>query len=49
MVSVAFPVSDVKAKEIAEETAKDAQLQNIIENMHNGWPTGSGPLYYHTV
>lgn len=35
MVSAALPVSDEKFKEIAEETAKDTELQRVITNMQN--------------
>lgn len=47
MVSAALPVSDTKSRQIAEETAKDTELQCVIANMQNGWPVGSCPLFYH--
>ena len=46
MVSAALPVSDKKSREVAEETAKDTELQRVMENMQNGWPVGSCPLFY---
>lgn len=47
MVSSALSVSDTKSKQIADETAKDTELQCVIENIKNGWPVGSCPLFYH--
>jgi len=41
MVPAVLPVSDTKSGQIAEETAKDTELQRVIENMQNGWPAGS--------
>lgn len=34
MVCTVFPVSDAKAKQIAEETRKDAELQAVIGNVY---------------
>ncbi len=45
MVRTAFPVSDAKAKQIAEETRKDAELQAVIDNMCTGWLTSSPPKF----
>ncbi len=45
MVRTAFPVSDAKAKQIAEETRKDAELKAVIDNMYTGWPTSSSPKF----
>ena len=47
MVSGTLPVSDTKTMQIAEETAKDTELQHVITNMQNGWATGSCPQFYH--
>lgn len=47
MITATLPVSDTKSKQIVEETAKDAELQAMIENMHHGWARGSCPKYYH--
>lgn len=47
MVLAALPVSDTKSRQIADETARDTDLQCVIENMNNGWPVGSCPLFYH--
>lgn len=47
MVSAALPVSDTKSRQIAEETAKDTELQHVIVNMKKGWPVGSCPQFYH--
>lgn len=46
MVSDALPVSDMKSKEIAEATAKDTELQCVIQNMDEGWPVGSCSWYH---
>ena len=40
-------MSQVKAKQISEETVKDKELQTVLENIHSGWPKGSCPKYYH--
>lgn len=45
MVHTAFPVSDAKSKQIAEETKKDAELQAVIDNMYTGWLTSSSPRF----
>jgi len=45
MVRTAFPVSDEKSKLIAQETRKDAELQAVVDNMHNGWPMGESSKY----
>ena len=47
MVSGTLPVSDTKTMQIAEETAKDTELQRVNTNMQNGWATGSCPQFYH--
>ncbi len=47
MTVESLPVSDVKSKQIREETAKDKELQVVIEHLQNGWPRGSCPKYYH--
>lgn len=33
MMFTVLPVSEAKTKQIAEETAKDTELQHVIENM----------------
>nr|XP_061820643.1 uncharacterized protein K02A2.6-like [Nerophis lumbriciformis] len=47
MVSATLPVSDIKSQQIAEETAKDEELQRVITNMQNGWPPRSSPRFFH--
>ena len=47
MVSATLPVSDAKTRQIIEETARDPELQHIMENMQNGWSAGSCPQFYH--
>ena len=47
MVSATLPVSDTKSRQIAEATAKDAELQHVMQNMDEGWPAGSCPQFYH--
>ncbi|XP_061890021.1 uncharacterized protein K02A2.6-like [Entelurus aequoreus] len=47
VVSAALPVSDIKTQQIAEETAKDEELQRVITNMQNGWPPHSSPRFFH--
>ncbi|XP_030596890.1 uncharacterized protein K02A2.6-like isoform X2 [Archocentrus centrarchus] len=47
MVSALLPVSDMKSKQIVDETAQDTELQHVIRNMSDGWPAGSCPLFYH--
>ncbi|KAI2646810.1 Transposon Tf2-9 polyprotein [Labeo rohita] len=46
LVLAAFPVSDAKSKQIAEETRKDDELQAVIDNMYNGWLTSSSPKFH---
>ncbi|MGH0128263.1 UNVERIFIED_CONTAM: hypothetical protein FKN15_034099 [Acipenser sinensis] len=46
MVAAGLPVSDLKSKQIAEETAKDTMLQTVIANLHQGWSKGSCAQYY---
>lgn len=46
MVSAALPVSDSKSRQIAAETAKDAELQQVISNMQHGWLPGSCPQFF---
>lgn len=48
MIVKSQPVSDAKSKQISEETAKDKELQAVIEHLQNGWPRGSCAKYYHT-
>ena len=45
MVAAGLLVSDLKSKQIAEETAKDT-LQTVIANLHHGWSKGSCAQYY---
>lgn len=45
MVQTAFPVSDKKSKLIAQEIRKDAELQAVVDNMHNGWPMAEYSKY----
>lgn len=47
MVSATLPVSDTKTRQIIEETARDPELQRIMENMQNGWAAGSCSQFYH--
>ncbi|XP_039890321.1 uncharacterized protein K02A2.6-like [Simochromis diagramma] len=47
MVFTALPVSDMKSKQIADETAQDIELQHVMKSMSNGWSVGSCPLFYH--
>lgn len=47
MVLAALPVSDTKSRQIAVETARDTELQCVIENMNHGWPVDFCPLFYH--
>lgn len=47
MVSSVLPVSDTKSRQIAEATTHDTELQRVIQNMDDGCPPGSCPLYYH--
>jgi len=47
MVSSALPLSDAKSRQIAVETAKDSELQCVMNNMRNGWPVGSCTQFYH--
>ena len=47
MISATLPVSNTRLMQITEETDKDTQLQMYMENIQNGWPPGSCPLYYH--
>ncbi|KAL0153721.1 hypothetical protein M9458_050974 [Cirrhinus mrigala] len=46
LVRTAFPLSDAKSKQIAEETRKDDELQAVIDNMYNGWLTSSSPKFH---
>lgn len=47
MVSATLPVSDTKTKQIVEQTARDPELQRVMENMQKGWAAGSCPQFYH--
>lgn len=47
MIVESLPVSNAKSKQISEETARDKELQTVIEHLHSGWPKGSCPKYYH--
>lgn len=47
MIVESLPVCDEKLKQISEETAKDKELQTVMDLIHNGWPKGSFPKYYH--
>lgn len=47
MIIESLPVTDAKSKQISEETAKDKELQTVIEHLQTGWPRGSSPKYYH--
>ncbi|KAJ8359388.1 hypothetical protein SKAU_G00159130 [Synaphobranchus kaupii] len=44
---VLLQAEDTKSRQIAEETAKDTELQRVMEKMQNGWPAGSCPLFFH--
>lgn len=47
MIVESLPVSVVKTRQICVESAKDKELQTVMENLHSGWPKGSCPKYYH--
>uniref|UniRef100_A0AAR2KRY5 Gypsy retrotransposon integrase-like protein 1 n=1 Tax=Pygocentrus nattereri TaxID=42514 RepID=A0AAR2KRY5_PYGNA len=47
LVSETLPVSDMKSKWIAVETAKDKVLQQVIKYMNTGWPKGLCQQFYH--
>ncbi|XP_019220499.2 uncharacterized protein LOC109204242 [Oreochromis niloticus] len=47
MVFTTLPVSDMKSKQIADETAQDIELQHVMKSMSSGWSVGSCPLFYH--
>ncbi|RXN30291.1 retrotransposon-like family member retr-1 [Labeo rohita] len=46
LVRTAFPVSDAKSKQIAEETRKDDELEAVTDNMYNGWLVSSSPKFH---
>jgi len=46
MVVSSLPVSDEMLRLIAEETAKDSELQRVIAHLHRGWPKGKCPQYF---
>lgn len=46
MIVESLPVSDAKSKQISEETAKDKELQTVMEHIRGGWPKGSCPKYH---
>lgn len=47
MIVESLPVFDAKLKQISLETAKDKELQAVVEHLQNGWLGGSCPKYYH--
>ncbi|XP_030587995.1 uncharacterized protein K02A2.6-like [Archocentrus centrarchus] len=46
MVTASLPASDVMLQQIAQETAKDPQLQKVIHLSQNGWSRGVCPGWY---
>uniref|UniRef100_A0A3B5Q2E6 Reverse transcriptase RNase H-like domain-containing protein n=1 Tax=Xiphophorus maculatus TaxID=8083 RepID=A0A3B5Q2E6_XIPMA len=46
LVSTVLPVSDGKLQHIVEATAKDTELQLVIQNMDEGWPIGSCSQFF---
>ncbi len=48
MVKASFPITDSKWQEIANATASDTELQNVINQLNSGWEQGPFPKpYYH--
>uniref|UniRef100_A0A0S7ESR5 Gypsy retrotransposon integrase-like protein 1 n=1 Tax=Poeciliopsis prolifica TaxID=188132 RepID=A0A0S7ESR5_9TELE len=46
LVSNVLPVSDRKLQQIVDATAKDTELQLVIQNMDEGWPIGSCSQFF---
>lgn len=47
MITASLPVSDTKSRQIAVQTAKDTELQTVVQNIQTDWPKGSCAKYYH--